>query len=111
MSTFENRRWLVIPTSITDTINFNEIHQSNVDSLRLSVDGNQTFVKYEINEILEDEVHESIEPETGNVVTNVIKVGIYGRPSVFSEEYVEYNHQEILELLSTEVWTLPIEQI
>jgi len=107
MSTFENRRWLVIPTSITDTINFNEIHQSNVDSLRLSIDGTQTFVKYEINEILEDEVHESIEPESGNVVTNVITAGIYGRPSFYNSDYSEFNHTDILELLSTEDWTSP----
>ena len=108
---FENRRWLVIPTSLTGSINFDQVLESNVDSLLLSVDESQTFIKYEINEILEDVTHTFIDPETGSEVTNVIEMGIYGRPSIFSEEYVEYNHQGILELLSTEVWTLPIQQI
>jgi hypothetical protein len=46
---FENRRWLVIPTSVIDDIDFNEVHESNVDSLRKSLDDTLTFVKYEVN--------------------------------------------------------------
>ena len=47
MSRFENRRWLVIPTSVTSSINFNEVLEPNSSSLRLSLDGSKTFVKYE----------------------------------------------------------------
>ncbi len=108
---FENRRWLVIPISLTGSINFDQVLESNVDSLRLSVDGSQTFIKYQINEFLEDETQTFIDPETGNEVTTVIEKGVYGRPSIYSEEYVEYNHQGILELLSTEVWSLPMQEI
>ena len=45
---FENRRWLVIPTSIIDDIDFNQVHEANADSLRTSIDGTQTFIKYEV---------------------------------------------------------------
>ena len=48
---FENRRWLVIPTSITGSIDFTQVLEKSVDSLRLSTDGSKTFVKYEINEV------------------------------------------------------------
>lgn len=110
MSRFENRRWLVIPTSIIDTINFNEVHESSVDSLRKSIDESETFVKYEVRVVSETytETYEDI--ETGEEKTNTIEAGVYGRPSIYSEDYTEYNHADILDLLATEEWTNPIEE-
>ena len=43
---FENRRWLVIPTNLTESINFNQVHQSSIDNLRVSKDGTKKYVKY-----------------------------------------------------------------
>ena len=107
---FENRRWLVIPTSIVGDIDFNQVHESNIESLRKSVDETLTFVKYEVN-IVEETYTETFEDvETGEEVTNTIEAGTYGRPSVYSEDYTEYTHSEILELLSTEQWTEQIEE-
>lgn len=107
---FENRRWLVIPTSIVDDIDFNQVHESNADSLRKSVDETQTFVKYEVNVVDETytETHEN--PETGEDVTNTVEAGTYGRPAIYSEDYTEYNHADILALLATEAWTETIEE-
>ena len=110
MSGFQNRRWLVIPTSIVGDIDFNQVHESNADSLRKSVDEALTFVKYEVN-IVEETYTETFEDiETGEEVTNTIEAGTYGRPSVYSEDYTEYTHSEILELLSTEQWSEQIEE-
>jgi len=107
---FQNRRWLVIPTNIIGDIDFNQVHQSNVESLRKSVDETLTFVKYDVN-VVEETYTETFEDiETGEEVTNTIEAGTYGRPSVYSEEYTEYTHSEILELLSTEQWTEQIEE-
>ena len=107
---FQNRRWLVIPTSIIGDIDFNQVHESNADSLRKSVDETLTFVKYEVN-VVEETYTETFEDiETGEEVTNTIEAGTYGRPSIYSEEYTEYTHSEILELLSTEQWTIQIEE-
>ena len=107
---FENRRWLVIPTSIVDDIDFNQVHESNIESLRKSVDETLTFIKYEVN-VVEETYTETFEDiETGEEVTNTIEAGTYGRPSIYSEEYTEYTHSEILELLSTEQWTVEIEE-
>ena len=104
---FENRRWLVIPTDITGSINFNEVLESSVESLRLSSDETQTFIKYEINEVLEEYTEEYYDAEDPTIVhTNTIEAGVYGRPSIYSEEYNEYNHQEILSLLSTNEWSV-----
>ena len=107
---FENRRWLVLPLSVINDIDFNQVNEPNVESLRKSVDETLTFVKYEVN-IVEETYTETYEdPETGEEISNTIEAGTYGRPSIYSEEYTEYTHSEILELLSTEQWTNKIEE-
>ena len=108
MSRFENRRWLVIPTSVISDIDFNQVHESNADSLRTSVDGNSTFVKYEVQVVEENSTETFINAETGEEgeeVTYTTEAGTYGRPSIYSEDYTEYNHTDILALLGTEAWT------
>jgi hypothetical protein len=79
--TYENRRYLIIPTSITGSIDFSQVGETSVDTLRLSVDGTKTFVKYHVG----------------------------SRPSIYSSDYSEYTHPQILEVLSTEEWTVPME--
>ena len=103
---YENRRWLVIPTTIAESVDFNEVLEKDINSLRKSVDETKTFIKYEINEVLEEYTEEYYDAEDPTIaLTNTIEVGVYGRPSIYSEEYNEYNHQEILNLLSTSEWT------
>ena len=107
---FENRRWLVIPTSIVDDIDFNQVHEPNAESLRKSVDETLTFIKYEVT-VVEETYTETFEDiETGEEISNTVEAGTYGRPSIYSEDYTEYTHSEILELLSTEQWTEQIEE-
>ena len=88
MSRFPNRRWLVIPATEVENVDFNQVLESSADSLRYSIDGSQTFVKYEVTET---------------------ETEVLGRPSIYSETYTEYNHEEILALLATEAWTAPID--
>ena len=102
---FENRRWLVIPTSVISDIDFNQVHESNADSLRTSVDGNSTFVKYEVQVVETDYDTTYVDMETEEEVTYTTAAGVYGRPSIYSEDYTEYNHTDILALLGTEAWT------
>ena len=49
-NTFINRRWLVIPSTIVELIDFNQILETSVESLRFSIDGSKTFIKYEENQ-------------------------------------------------------------
>jgi hypothetical protein len=107
MSTFPNRRWLVIPAEEVPNINFGQVIEAGPDSLRYSLDGTKTFVKYEIKVVEEDQVIETIQGETNETGTYTVLAGTYGRPEIYSEEYPEYNHEEILTLLSGEEWTNP----
>jgi len=110
MSRFENRRWLVIPIEKIDDINFNQILNSSKESLRKSVDETLTFVKYEINVIEETYTEAFWDVDTNKEVTNTIEAGVYGRPDIYNDDYTEYNHSEILELLATEEWTENIDE-
>ena len=76
---FHNRRWVVIPTSSTGSIDFNDVLETSLGTLRLSVNGGQTFVKYD-----------------GSQPTSVANL-----PGASSE----YNHTAILNLLTGSVWT------
>ena len=106
---FSNRRWLVISTTLTGSIDFNQVLEYSTESLRLSVDGTQTFIKYEITEVTSSYTAEYINAETGESGSYTVEAGIYGRPAIYSPEYPEYNHEEILALLATEAWTSPID--
>jgi hypothetical protein len=47
-----------------------------------------------------------INAESGEEITETVESGVFGRPSIYSEEYNEYNYQEILSLLSTNKWSV-----
>ena len=109
MSThFQNRRWLIIPADSVESINFNEVHETSPETLRYSIDGTKTFIKYEVSIIEEDQVTTYINAETGEEKTHTIQAGVYGRPAIWTEDSVEYTHQEILAILATEEWSTPI---
>ena len=107
MVRFENRRWLVIPATEVENVNFNQVIESGPDTLRYSVDGSKTFVKYEIIVLEEDQTYTYVDVETEEEVTYTTPAGVYGRPSIYQESMTEYTHSEILELLATEEWTAP----
>jgi len=104
MNTFEKRRWLIIPVSLIESIDFNEVLESSANNLRLSIDGTKTFVKYEINEVLTDQTYKRIDIDTQEEITYTVKAGVYGRPSIYNEQYPEYTHSQILAILETEEW-------
>lgn len=108
MSAFPNRRWLVVPTSLTESIDFAQVLESSAEALRLSVDGTKTFIKYEINIVPEDYTVVVPNLETDTESSYIVTAGTYGRPTFYSEEYTEYNHEQILELLATPEWTHPM---
>lgn len=110
MSRFPNRRWLVIPASEVANINFNQVLESSADSLRYNVANTETFVKYEVRVVEEDITETFTDPETDEEVTITTSAGTYGRPSIYSDSYTEYDHAGILALLATDAWTSPAEE-
>lgn len=101
---FENRRWLIIPASEVENVDFNQVLQKSADTLRYSVDGTQALIKYNVNVIEEAIVQEETDPETGETISINIPAGVYGRPSVYNSEYPEYTYAEIHAVLSGSDW-------
>lgn len=107
---FENRRWLVLPIEKIDDIDFSQVHEANKDSLRKSIDGTKTFVKYEVLDVEEDFETKYLDAETNEEKSYTTKKGVYGRPDVYSTEYDEYKYVDILALLATEEWTVKTQE-
>ncbi len=100
---YENRRYIIINTSETGSINFEEVQQSSAESLRLSIDKTKTFVKYEISEVTESYTEEIDNPETGETTIQTIESGIYGRPTIYNNQ-TEHTYDEFLNVLTSSVW-------
>ena len=69
-----SRSYVIINTSEISSVDFNQVMESS-DSLRYSIDGSKTFVKYE------------------------------GEQPSFLNGKQEYTHSEILAILATDEWT------
>ena len=81
---FENRKYVIIPTTEINNINFAEVLETSAETCRYSVDETKTFVKYE-----------------GDQPASVAAI---------ESKSQEYTHTEILEILSGEAWTAPMEE-
>jgi hypothetical protein len=83
---YENREFMIFNVSELDTINFNEVLETSIDTVRKSVDETKTFVKWD---------------------------GLSIPPSVESLTTKEgpYTYSEMLEILAGIEWTNPNEMI
>ena len=79
------RKYVIFDMSEVGEINFSEVMETSVDTLRLSVDGTKSFVKYE-----------GTQPASVAALTTKTQ---------------EYTHTEILEILATSEWTAPINEL
>lgn len=82
---FDYRHYVIISADDVPLIDFNEVMETSADTLRFSVDGTLTFVKYE-----------------GDMPSSVTSC---------SSKSQEYSHDEILAILNNEdqVWWEPME--
>lgn len=82
---FENRKYVIIPTSEINNVDFTRVLETAPNTCRYSVDGTKTFIKYDGNQ-----------PSS---VSNIV-----GKSQ-------EYTHEEILTILATEEWTSPTQEL
>lgn len=81
---YEDRSYFIIPSTEISNIDFNFVLETSAETLRFSVNGSKTFVKWEGD----------APPE---FVVNMTGEG-------------PYTYSEILEILSTPEWTAPIDE-
>ena len=82
-SAFDNRHYVIISSSDVPNIDFTQVMETSAETLRFSVDGTLTFVKYE-----------------GDMPSSV---------TACSSKSQEYSHSEILAILNADdgVWWSP----
>ena len=81
---YENRRFVIFNVTELPQINFNQVYETDADTVRKSVDETETFVKYDI-------------PQPSSV-------------AALTTKSQEYTYDEILQILSTPEWNSPINQ-
>jgi|TARA_Y100000289_G_scaffold44982_1_gene44921 hypothetical protein len=74
------RNYVIIDSPEVSSVDFNQVMETSEDTLRYSLDGSKTFVKYE------------------------------GSAPAFLAGKSVYSHAEILEILSGSEWTEPVER-
>ncbi len=84
LQSYEGRRFLIFPHSQINLVDFNQVLETSAETVRLSVDGAKTFVKWD-----------------GGITPS----------SLFNLTNTEgpYTYDEILEILSTPEWTQEME--
>jgi hypothetical protein len=83
---YEARQFAIFATSELDQINFTEVLETSAETVRKSVDGTLTFVKWDGEEV----------PPSVQALTTI-------------QGY--YTYSEILNILSTPEWTSPMEEV
>ena len=96
---YTNRRYVIFNVSELAKINFEEVLETSPETVRKSVDQTKTFVKWDYrNEYVNAETGEPIiEEYVPESIKNLITKSKY------------YTHEEILNILSGEEWTAPLE--
>ena len=49
---YDNRHWVIISAADVSNIDFSQVYETSVDTLRYSIDESQTFVKYDGSQLL-----------------------------------------------------------
>jgi hypothetical protein len=76
-----SRNYVIIDASEVSSVDFNQVMETSEDTLRYSLDGSKTFVKFK------------------------------GSAPAFLAGKHSYDHAEILEILSGSEWTAPMEEL
>lgn len=83
---YENRQYIIFNVNELPLVDFTQVLESSQETVRRSVDGTKTFVKF----------------ENGNNQPNFV--------NQLTTKQGPYTHEEILGILATTEWTQPIEE-
>ena len=111
MNNIENRRWVIFDTSETGSIDFSQVMETSVNTLRLNNSGSHTFVKSNriaaVEEVLyaDDDDDIPVDKSVGDV--RIAATASMDTPACvisLSTKSQEYTHSEILNVLTGSEW-------
>lgn len=77
---YSNRRYVIFDFSEIQKVDFSQVSETSIETLRKSIDGSKTIIKYEL-------------PQPSSV-------------TLLTTKSIEYTHDEILQILSTPEWII-----
>ena len=111
MNNIENRRWVIFDTSETGSIDFSQVMETSVNTLRLNNSGSQTFVKWNriaaVEEVLyaDDDDDIPVDKSVGDVrIAATASIDTPACVLSLSTKSQEYTHGEILNVLTGSEW-------
>jgi hypothetical protein len=106
---YSNRNFLIFPVTELSKVDFSQVCESSAETVRKSVDGTKTFVKWD-QAPFDPTPYEIVNPETGETETIIPEPS---QPPTFIADIEgaegPYTYEEILEILATEEWSKPME--
>lgn len=94
---YDNRRYVIFDVSELGMVDFDQVMETSAETVRKSVDGLKTFVKY-VN-VMSTPIDPLI-PESFGVMPSSI--------AALTTKSQEYSHEEILTILSGVEWSKPM---
>jgi len=108
---YDQRNFAIFSLTEIDKIDFTQVLETSADTLRKSVDGTKSFIKWDQGQY-DPTPYEIINAETNEI--QIITPNPPSPPSFIAElETLEgpYTYTEILEILSGPEWTAPMEEV
>ena len=86
MEEYSNRQFVIFDVSELNIVDFSQVLETSIDTVRKSIDGTKSFVKW-----------------SGDIIPSFI--------DILTTKEGPYTYNEIITILSDEKWTLNIEMI
>ena len=98
---YSNRRYVIFNVSELQSVDFNQVHETSVDTIRKSVDESKTFVKFDtkivdVAQYTDEASHSTVEP--------IFEIQTPSSLATLTTKSQLYTREEILSILSTSDW-------
>ena len=102
---FEHRKYLIFSVDEIDKVDFSMIYETSAETLRTSIDGTKTFIKWD-EFPFDPTPYESINNETGETIT-ITPTPPEPLPFLVDITSAEgpYSHEEMIEILGSPEWS------
>lgn len=104
---YGSRNYIIFNISEIDKIDFGQVLETSAETLRKSVDGSKTFVKWDTRFTQVSHGSPADDPGAASGETQTVSA-VPGFPSFYDDLVTKegpYTHEEMLDLLSTPEWT------
>ena len=101
-----SRKYLIIPTSELSKVDFSQVCETSIETVRKSVDETKTFIKWNYLGISTEGVGIGTSTIYSEILPSFVSgVGLSSEKVAISTYQGPYTKSEIIAILATDVWT------